>query len=348
MEGKGAYNRHARMQAAAGNVGVPKLEQAAGSVDLGADDRPVCIADYGSSQGRNSLAPMRSAIAVLRGRMGPSRPISVTHTDLPDNDFSALFNTLHNDPGSYLRNDPNIFPAAVGRSFYESVLPPRHVALGWSAMAAQWLSRLPATIPGHFHSLLAEGPVRAVFAEQAAADWQRFLSLRAAELCPTGRLVVLQPALGEGGLQGMERLFQATDASLDELRETGVIRDAEHARMTIGDWVRTRQELLAPFARSGPFAGLSVVACEILEGPDPTWAAYLEHRDVARLGEQRARFIRATFAPTLSAALDPDRLPAERQAFTDALEAALARRAAADPHEFFQTVSVLMLARQAD
>jgi murein DD-endopeptidase MepM/ murein hydrolase activator NlpD len=34
-------------------------------IDPGPHDRPLLIADYGSSQGRNSLRPMRAAIAVL-------------------------------------------------------------------------------------------------------------------------------------------------------------------------------------------------------------------------------------------------------------------------------------------
>jgi hypothetical protein len=347
MEGEGAYNRHARMQAAAGLGALPLLQQAAEAIDLGPDDRPVCIADYGSSQGRNSLAPLGAAIAVLRARIGPARPICVTHTDLPGNDFSALFETLQSDPASYLRDDPNVFAAAVGRSFYEATLPPGQVALGWSAMAAQWLSRLPAPVPGHFCCLLGAAPERRIFAAQAATDWRTFLSLRGRELRPGGRLVVVQPVIGETGLQGMERLFQATDDALDELRATSFISGREQARMVLADWVRTREELLAPFAGSGSFAGLTVAACEVLQRPDPIWAAYQQHGDPALLGAQRARFIRATFAPTLAGGLDQDRPPRDRQHFADALERVLARRAAAEPTAIAQTVSVMVVARGA-
>lgn len=347
MEGGGAYNRHAHMQAAAGGIALPFLLEAAGAVDLAGGDEAICIADYGASQGRNSLAPMRAVIAALRARIGGARPITVIHTDLPSNDFSALFQMLDTDPGSYLSADPNVFAAAVGRSFYAAVLPPGHVTLGWSAQAVQWLSRLPAPIPGHFHSLLADEPTRARFAAQSAADWQRFLSLRARELRPSGRLVVLQPALGTSGRQGMERLFQAIDDSLDALCARGVIRAAEQTRMAIADWVRGRDELLAPFAADGRFAHLAVTACEVLEAPDPGWVAYRENHDAHALGERRAAFVRTTFAPSLGAALDPDRGPDGRQAFADALAAEVARRAAADPHEIPQTASVIVLERQA-
>jgi hypothetical protein len=84
---RGAYNRDSNRQAASGAAAVPLLEQAARLVD------PVSSA----------------AIAVLRGRFGTEIPICVAHTNLPDNDFSALFRILHTDPDSYLKGDPNAY-----------------------------------------------------------------------------------------------------------------------------------------------------------------------------------------------------------------------------------------------
>ncbi len=66
----------------------------------------------------------------------------------------------------------------MGRSFYEPLFPPAQVTLGWNSFAAQWLSRVPALIPGHFHELLASGAVRDAFKAQAAVDWRSFLALR--------------------------------------------------------------------------------------------------------------------------------------------------------------------------
>ena len=93
---------------------MPLIEQAAHLIDPVRDAQPLLIADYGSSQGRNSLEPLRAAVAVLRQRFGPEKAICVTHTGLPDNDFSTLFRTLHDDPDSYLNGDPNVFANALG------------------------------------------------------------------------------------------------------------------------------------------------------------------------------------------------------------------------------------------
>ena len=110
MEGEGAYGRHSRIPAAGGGMAIPMLEDAARRIALEAGDRPIVIADYGSSDGKNSLSPMSAAIAVLRERIGRERPIIVCHTDLPGNDFSTLIGLIESDPESYARHDPAVFP----------------------------------------------------------------------------------------------------------------------------------------------------------------------------------------------------------------------------------------------
>jgi hypothetical protein len=97
MEGHGVYNRSSRVQAAGLSPAVPLFERAAKTVTLATAPEAIVIADYGSSEGRNSLAPMAPAIRSLRDRVGPEREISVVHTDLPGSDFSALFKTLDTD-----------------------------------------------------------------------------------------------------------------------------------------------------------------------------------------------------------------------------------------------------------
>ena len=216
MEGGGSYNRHARIPAGGGNLALPFLEQAVRNITFDGGDQSVVIADYGSSQGKNSLAPMRAAIKALRSRVGPDRPIIVVHIDQAANDFNTLFDVLHSDPERYSVDDPNIFPSAIGRSFYESVFPREHVHLGWSSYAAVWLSRIPMLIPGHFVALATTGDVREAFERQAADDWRFFLSLRAGELRPGGRLVVVLPSLNDDGSAGFEPLFRHANEGLAE------------------------------------------------------------------------------------------------------------------------------------
>src|SRR5205814_1163755 len=86
------------------------------------------------------------AVNALRSRT--ASPIAVVHTDLPGNDFSAIFNAVNRDEVSYLRGHTDVFPYCIGRSFYSRLFPHASVQLGWSAVTTYWLSALPRCSPG--------------------------------------------------------------------------------------------------------------------------------------------------------------------------------------------------------
>ncbi len=342
MEGGGSYNRHARIPAGGGNRALPYLEKAARSCALPPGNSPIVIADYGSSQGKNSLTPMRSAVRCLRTRVGRGRPIAVVHVDQHANDFNTLFEVLHSDPERYSMDDPHVFPSAIGRSFYENVLPGEHVALGWCSYAAVWLSRVPALVPGHFVAFAITGDAQTAFDRQAADDWRRFLSLRARELHPGGRLVVVLPGLNDGGASGFEPLFNGANAVLDELVEARLISGDERKRMVLGAYPRRRVQLLEPFAAEGHFQSLSVEHCELFDLPDAAWASYQQDGDVEALAGRQAAFFRAVFVPSLASAVaDAGR----RQAFPDWVEQRLKRRLSELLAPFHSFVQVMVLAK---
>jgi hypothetical protein len=266
-EARGSYNRHAATQAAGGALGLPLLEKAVQALPLDGGDGPIVIADYGSSQGRNSLAPMRTAIAALRQRAPQPRPICVVHVDVAENDFSTLFDVLDTAPDSYISGDPDVFPSAVGRSFYRSVLPPDHVHLAWSSYAAVWLSRAPARIPDHFWIPSSTGAVRAAFERQGADDWEAFLRLRERELRVGGRLVVTLPTPPDDGISQIHQGMNHANSLLAEMVSAGEINSEERARMLLLSYPRRKSELLAPFAGTGRFGSLILEQCEVSRSP---------------------------------------------------------------------------------
>ena len=125
MEEGGSYNLDARIPAGGGSLALPYLEQAARCCALPPGSNAIVIVDYGSSQGKNSLSPMRAAIGWLLMRVGTERAVMVVHVDQHANDFNTLFDVLHRDPERYSVDDPNVFPCAIGRSFYENVFSKR-------------------------------------------------------------------------------------------------------------------------------------------------------------------------------------------------------------------------------
>jgi hypothetical protein len=345
MEGKGAYNRHAKLQASGIALALPLLEKAVQDLQPGCENDPLVIADYGSSQGKNSLAPIRLAIEKLRLRVGPHRPIFVFHVDQPSNDFNTLFEVLHADPGRYTLDEPNVFPCAIGKSFYQQVLPPDSVHLGWCSYAAVWLSCIPAHVIGHFLPLRSTGPERDAFEHQAAKDWEAFLTFRASELHPGGRLVVVLPAFNDDGVTGFEDLMDHANAVLEEMVDEGAIRTEERERMVLGAYPRRRCELLAPFQAGGQFDGLTVECCELVSLPDSAWADYERDSDEETLATKHARFFRATFAPSLACALTSAK-NAAGLAFADRLETGLKRRLAKQPAPLHSFVQIVVLTKR--
>src|SRR6516165_328013 len=182
MLGGGHYDRHATVQATAAGFALPLIEEAAAQAALPplASAPSVAIADYGSATGKNSLAPIGAAVRALRAR--DDRPLMVFHVDQPSNDFGTLLRTVATDPASYARRYERVFPAGVGRSFYQPVLPPGSVAVAWSSAAAHWLGTAPGPVDEHLWAPTARHPAGAPFAARARSDWRRFLGLRASEL----------------------------------------------------------------------------------------------------------------------------------------------------------------------
>ena len=344
MEGGGSYNLHSRIPAGGGNLALPYLEDAARSLAVRPGTDPLVIADYGASQGKNSLAPMRAAIRCLRGRVGNERAVMVVHVDQHANDFNTLFAVLNNDSERYSVDDPNVFPFAVGRSFYENVFPPEQVDLGWCSYAAVWLRQIPALIPGHFVSIACTGDVRAAFDLQAADDWRLFLSLRARELRTGGRLVVVLPGLSDEGVTGFEPLFDSANEILGEMVDERVVGADERKRMVLGAYPRRRAQLLEPFAREGQFQSLSVECCELFELPDAVWTDYQLDGNLESLCSRQAAFFRAIFVPSLAASISH---AGRRVAFADRMEQKLKRRLCERPVPFHSFVQTMVLGKQS-
>ncbi|MBV8069349.1 MAG: hypothetical protein JO270_05550 [Acidobacteriaceae bacterium] len=346
MEGKGAYNKHATIPASGAVLALPFLERASQEVTLGNEPDPIVIADYGSSQGKNSLRPMRVAIRNLRPRVSPNRPVFVFHIDQPTNDFNCLFEVLSSDPDRYALDEAHVFPCAIGRSFYEQVLPPHSVHLGWCSYAAVWLRQIPSLIPGHFFPGHSTGAAREHFERQAAEDWETFLSLRATEMRTGARFIVVLPALAEGA-PGFGRVMDHANAVLAEMVNERAITADERAHMVLGSYPRRKDELLAPFTRDGTFRDLSVEQLDISPLPDAVWAEYRRTGDKQVLAMRHALLFRAIFMPSLARALAGVRAGDETalQTFADRLQNGLIKRLTIDPSPVDMCVQTLVLAK---
>ena len=111
------------------------------------DCRPFHIADYGAADGGTSMDLHRATITALRARV-PRRAVCITYTDLPRNDYSALFTTANGGRRgvtSYRDEHDAVFVYAAGTSFFEPIFPPGSVDFGFSATA---MHSKPTSEPG--------------------------------------------------------------------------------------------------------------------------------------------------------------------------------------------------------
>lgn len=344
------YTQSSRLQAAGLLPAVALFEQAAHQVPLPRPPHPVVIADYGAATGHNSLKPMGSAIRVIRDRTSHDHAILVAHTDVPDNDFTALFATLSDDPDSYLHHDAASFPSAIGRSFYRQILPTGTVNLGWTSWAIQWLSRVPEGAPeitDHVQVAFSKNAeARKAYAHQSALDWNDFVAFRGREMCPGGRLVVLTMALDDDGEFGYRPLNEALIAALHQLAAEGLLRSEEVRRMVIPVVARTEKDFRAPFAPRGWFEGLTIEHLDMFNADDRFWERYQTDSDAAAFGKQWAAFARAAMFPTLRAGLDGGVRDPRAAEFVVQLEAAVAERLAQSPEPMRIPLASLVLAKR--
>jgi hypothetical protein len=312
MEAGGYYNRHSVLQAAAAELGSGWLAEAAAAVPLVAS-APLAIADYGAAQGHNSMRPLTAAVAALRART--DAPIAVVHTDLPGNDFSAVFEAVDHDDVSYLRGHPDVFPYAIGRSFYSRLFPAGSVQLGWSAITTHWLSRRPAVLDGHVSPDAAPATERAPFSAQAAEDWAEFLWNRSAELAPGGRVVMVEPCTRPDGSLPGARGTQLMDEIVAELVDEGLLGESQALEMTLPVYVRTPEEYLGPLETAGE-GGLQLLRSEIVQAaPNPFLERFEATGDARAYAEAMAGSTRAWAGHMLFGSLPPDQTDLEDEFF---------------------------------
>ena len=272
-----------------------------GSVDATAAAKPFVVADYGTADGGTSMVLMHELCAALRrpGSAAADAPIQIVYEDQSVNVWHDLFMRLDKiipGPPSYLRAFDDVYAAAVGRSFYESVVPPGTVHLGISFTAMHWLSAPPAAgLDGAIHHALgskaggsAAAEQHGAFAAAAATDWERMLVCRARELAPSGQLVFANFAIDERGqflgstaaTDGGPRcsMYETKDELWRELGAEGVITAAEVEACTFANYYRSLDEFRAPFDDAGSAvrrAGLKLVSAETRVVRCPYRAAWL-------------------------------------------------------------------------
>jgi hypothetical protein len=299
MVGGGYYDAHSSFQAKTAASGSALLAQAVDILTL-PDNRQATVADYGCSEGRNSMTIVGEALTLLAAR--GATDMAVLHNDLPTNDWGRLAANL-SGPDSYLKAFPAVRALFAPRGFFERVTLPTTVTLGTSGSAAHWLSQQPAGIdmPRSLYRSDAPPDQLAKILTQAASDWEAFLSARAEELEPGG--VLLVQMLGADGSADPVRvsaaaLLKLMNACFLQLIDAGEIPVEVYARFCLPVVPRTTAEVTAPLA--GPLGErLELLHCGLTAVPSPYQAAFDKTGDAAAFAKDYTAFTRAFSESTL-------------------------------------------------
>lgn len=340
MRGAGYYSDNTIGAKAVIDAAADLAVEAVADIDLSAN-KLFSVADFGAADGGTSLDLMHRVIGAVRHRDG-QKPIAITYTDLPHNDFSVLFRRLHGLLGTGdaapLAGTEGLYAFASGTSFHRQILPDATLSLGFSATAMHWLSTRPGPIADHVQAVGATEAEREPYRQQAAADWSAILLARARELVPGGKLVLANfCADPEGrylGNTGGVNMFDTFARHWRVLVKAGAISEGEYRAGTLQQFYRSVEEFQAPF--TGPAspvsrAGLRLDHTSTRVTACPYATAFRSHGDAVGFARAYLPTLRSWTESTFMSALDPSRSHEDRQAIIDRFYAAYEADVAASP-----------------
>ncbi|MCP4385321.1 MAG: class I SAM-dependent methyltransferase [Hyphomicrobiales bacterium] len=307
MKGHGFYDRHSTPQRATIDAVLPWLEDAIANMRLTEGSPTIGVADFGCSEGRNSIAATQAVVAAVRKRT--AQPILTMHTDLPLNDYSRLLTMLRPE-GRSVFNVAETYSAVVGGSFYGQLLPPRSLHVATTFNSIGYLSRRP--IDRLEHHVQANGPStpdapgsvsqeeKEAFLEQTLADMESFLRARAAELVPGG-LLLLQ-CFGAGEVwHNCDRITDALNDALLAAVAAGRIGRAGYETYYSPFYYRTVDEMISLVATpEAPLGSLfRLDRAETFDVSVPFVEEFRRTADVAKFASAYVNFFRAFTEPQL-------------------------------------------------
>ncbi|MEO0978192.1 MAG: hypothetical protein AAFY24_13095 [Pseudomonadota bacterium] len=348
MTGQGFYDANSTAQWNAIEAVLPLLDRAASQFPVPGDG-VITFADYGCSEGRNSVAVMERALRTALPRT--TLPLQTVHSDLPTNDFATLFQNLRPHGQSVFGSD-RVFSSAVGGSMYDQLRPDRSVHLATTFNAIGFLSRRPVeSLPGYIfpngpsavrgNGFVAEED-KTAFSAQARRDVEAFLKVRARELVPGGKLLVQVFGATEEA-RTCDGLYDLLNDAVLAFVETGEIDKETYARYYQPVYMRRLDELTGPVLEPGYETADLFELNEALdyEITVPFVETYRKDGDLDGYAAAYVHFFRAFTEAVLTNAL-PD--TPERNGLVERIYARAQQLLKADPDLYpFRYVAVAML-----
>ncbi|WP_298959788.1 hypothetical protein [uncultured Roseibium sp.] len=348
MVGGGFYDENSAPQWRAIEAVFPLIGNAMATLEV-ENEGTIRLADFGCSEGHNSIAVMTEALNTLLPRT--SRSVQTIHSDLPTNDFSKLFLNLR-PVGRSVYGSERVFSCVVAGSMYDQLVPNRSLHLAMTFNAIGFLSRRPLRqlpdyiFPNGPSAARSNGKVsetdRQTFADLAKQDVADFLKVRARELAPGGKLIV-QVFGRDSDASTSDGIYDLLNDAILAFVESGEISREAYASYYQPVYMRSLEELTVPatdpsYAVSDLFKLDQSMSYEV---PVPFNEAFQQDSDLTQYAACYVNFFRAFTEAVLKNAL-PDN--AERDQLVDRVYAKALELLKANPEAYpFRYMAVAML-----
>jgi len=273
-------------------------------------EEPFVIADLGCANGKNSVIIYKSIITTVRD-ISPAMPIIIYLNDTINSDFSSAFATCSKE----LHGIDQLFVYAVGKSFYERLLPNNTADLIFSFLAMHWLSHAPCTLDNFLffattNSMNTESEKN--WMTQGSQDWLKFITHRAKELKPNGILIA-----GTFGthtkLTIEDKKFISACADWQEaLRITLKKHNLSHMQrsLTLPHIARQKEHYYQPFVDG--LTKLKIKLFEEFDLADEITQQFIKTNDSNILASRYANFVKTFSRPFYEGSLKEEGLEHEK------------------------------------
>jgi SAM dependent carboxyl methyltransferase len=226
----------------------------------------VNIVDYGCSEGKNSIITFYKILEEYRKTS--SKPISILHVDLPDNNWSLVNEAMNSSEESYLSLS-NIYPSTLGRSFFYQVVPNNTVHMAYSSFALHYLSKKAQREDGEYGWAFKANKA------QGYEDMTFIITLRLNELVVGGTLnMIIAAREGENDPDYARYNIGCVKNLLDK----GIITNEEFKNYAWHSYPYNAHEILEILSRFGD--KIEVIKCEYGKKHYVYYEEYLETHDL--------------------------------------------------------------------
>ena len=250
----------------------------------------IIIADYGCSEGKNSMITFTTIFKEFRTIS--DKPIMLIHTDLPENNWNIVCNTINNSEESYI-NMPNIYYNCVGRSFFNQLLPSNSVHMGYSSFAMHYFSKKPQRNEEYYGWAFPAGKI------QGFADLTHLLTIRLKELINGGTFnLIINGREGEEDNSFAQFFMKPMKILLDQ----GIITNSEYKNYVWHSYPYNTKEVLQIL---NSFADkIEIIRCEHGKILFPCYAEYLETKNSEQYKNSIYNYMSVIMSRSVTACLE--------------------------------------------